>query len=214
MATGDRYDRFTAPFGDGIFSAHGRLAQRESAAFTRQRSLVRNQHRPLRKSDVLQVKPRGGELIDAAPSTLLTTVEIPAGEPVLYCIHLRRDETRLSERVPRPRSQFAFDTKFAELLLAELRPIELLRSRRASRRVRIRLIRGTGPFAVFGKDAPIARRLAKLLKAPRKRKGGAFSPSSPRASLAIVRDNVGRLRRPLDLRILAAVALHSPNCRR
>ena len=46
MGTGDPPARFTAPFGDGIFSPHGRLAQRESAAFTRQRSLVRNQHRP------------------------------------------------------------------------------------------------------------------------------------------------------------------------
>src|SRR5918998_5282938 len=49
MVTGGPHNRFTAPSGDGIFSAHGRLAQRESAAFTRQRSLVRNQHRPLRK---------------------------------------------------------------------------------------------------------------------------------------------------------------------
>src|SRR4028119_683065 len=47
MGAGDPTTRFTAPFEDGIFSAHGRLAQRESAAFTRQRSLVRNQHRPL-----------------------------------------------------------------------------------------------------------------------------------------------------------------------
>src|SRR4028119_1018880 len=49
MGAGDPTTRFTAPFEDGIFSAHGRLAQRESAAFTRQRSLVRNQHRPLQK---------------------------------------------------------------------------------------------------------------------------------------------------------------------
>ena len=36
--------------------SYGRLAQRESAAFTRQRSLVRSQHRPLSKSCALQVK--------------------------------------------------------------------------------------------------------------------------------------------------------------
>ena len=36
--------------------ACGRLAQRESAAFTRQRSLVRTQHRPLKKSGYLQAK--------------------------------------------------------------------------------------------------------------------------------------------------------------
>ena len=65
-----------------------------------------------------------------------------------------------------------FNTKFAELLLAELRPIGLPRSRRASRRVRLPRIRSTGPFAVFSKENPIARRLAKPLKAPRKRKGG------------------------------------------
>src|SRR5919112_1005084 len=34
----------------------GRLAQRESAAFTRQRSLVRTQHRPLQETSDLQVK--------------------------------------------------------------------------------------------------------------------------------------------------------------
>jgi hypothetical protein len=34
----------------------GRLAQRESAAFTRQRSLVRAQHRPLKKYGPLQEK--------------------------------------------------------------------------------------------------------------------------------------------------------------
>ncbi len=40
---------------------YGRLAQRESAAFTRQRSLVRSQHRPLGKPFSLQGKrrPRG-----------------------------------------------------------------------------------------------------------------------------------------------------------
>ena len=37
----------------------GRLAQRESAAFTRQRSLVRTQHRPLSKCANLQVKMLG-----------------------------------------------------------------------------------------------------------------------------------------------------------
>jgi hypothetical protein len=36
----------------------GRLAQWESAAFTRQRSLVRTQHRPLGKTAVLQGKTR------------------------------------------------------------------------------------------------------------------------------------------------------------
>ena len=39
--------------------AYGRLAQRESAAFTRQRSLVRSQHRPLVKSSILQEKREG-----------------------------------------------------------------------------------------------------------------------------------------------------------
>src|SRR3712207_1650085 len=57
MGTGDPPNRFTAPFGDGIFTAHGRLAQRESAAFTRQRSLVRNQHRPLKEAAYLSGKP-------------------------------------------------------------------------------------------------------------------------------------------------------------
>src|SRR5215218_2457417 len=39
----------------------GRLAQRESAAFTRQRSLVRTQHRPLSRYFVLQGKRKGKE---------------------------------------------------------------------------------------------------------------------------------------------------------
>ena len=38
-------------------SLHGRLAQRESAAFTRQRSLVRTQHRPLSRTAYLSSKP-------------------------------------------------------------------------------------------------------------------------------------------------------------
>src|SRR5918997_1826508 len=64
MATGGRHDRFTAPFEDGIFSAHGRLAQRESAAFTRQRSLVRNQHRP--PSDFLQILRKGASVVSSS----------------------------------------------------------------------------------------------------------------------------------------------------
>jgi hypothetical protein len=76
----------------------GRLAQRESAAFTRQRSLVRAQHRPLWKSIVLQLKPRDAEPIGAAPSTHLTTVKIPTGESALYRTHLRHDERRWGRR--------------------------------------------------------------------------------------------------------------------
>ena len=63
MGAGDPTTRFTAPFEDGIFSAHGRLAQRESAAFTRQRSLVRNQHRPHSEDVHLQ-----GKSVNAADS--------------------------------------------------------------------------------------------------------------------------------------------------
>ena len=49
-------------------------------AFTRQRSLVRNQHRPLLKSVVLQAKPRSSAKVGVPPSTLLTTVGTPTGE--------------------------------------------------------------------------------------------------------------------------------------
>jgi hypothetical protein len=64
--------------------------------FTRQRSLVRNQHRPLRKSAVLQAKPRSSVKVGVPPSTLLTTVGIPTVDPVLHGVHLRRDYRRAS----------------------------------------------------------------------------------------------------------------------
>ena len=57
------------------------------AAFTRQRSLVRIQHRPLRKSVVLQEKPQNPVEGDTPPSALLTTVGIPTVDLVLYSTH-------------------------------------------------------------------------------------------------------------------------------
>src|SRR4028119_678724 len=102
MGAGDPTTRFTAPFGDGIFSAHGRLAQRESAAFTRQRSLVRNQHRPPLKRVGLQAKPRFIGYVATPGSTLLTTVEIPMGERVVYHTRFQRNELRVSGRAARP----------------------------------------------------------------------------------------------------------------
>src|SRR5215212_11109116 len=64
-------------------SLQGRLAQRESAAFTRQRSLVRTQHRPLPKYFVLQVKRgRQEQVSDTLPSHCAATVQQRGGEPV------------------------------------------------------------------------------------------------------------------------------------
>src|SRR5215210_467788 len=56
----------------------GRLAQRESAAFTRQRSLVQTQHRPLVKFLVLQVIRRRRETIpDRGQGLCAATVQQP-----------------------------------------------------------------------------------------------------------------------------------------
>jgi hypothetical protein len=53
------------------------------AAFTRQRSLVRTQHRPLVKSDVLQVKRGKQEQVsETLPSNCVATVQERGGEPV------------------------------------------------------------------------------------------------------------------------------------
>jgi hypothetical protein len=62
------------------------------ATFTRQRSLVRTQHRPLQKSAVLQVKLRRSEYVGVSASFLLTTVVILTRNPILYGAHPRRDE--------------------------------------------------------------------------------------------------------------------------
>jgi len=88
--------------------------------------------------------------------------------------------------------------------LGELRPIGILRIPRASRGVRPRLIRSTGPFSVFSKNASTTPRLAKPLKTRESGRRSWFSPSSPRTFFAIVRDSGERRRRPLYPRLVCA----------
>src|SRR5215217_9311657 len=67
--------------------SYGRLAQRESAAFTRQRSLVRSQHRPLSKSAILQGDPLCKNLFSERYSTLCSnrdTLQVEHSHPVLF----------------------------------------------------------------------------------------------------------------------------------
>ena len=71
-------------------------SERASFAFTRQRSLVRNQHRPLLFSAGLQVKSGILGYAGEPAATLLTTVGTPAGEQALYVTHLRYDGRRHS----------------------------------------------------------------------------------------------------------------------
>src|SRR5215204_1582478 len=80
-------------------SLQGRLAQRESAAFTRQRSLVRTQHRPLVKSDVLQVKRgRQEQVSDTLPSHCAATVQQRGGEPVNVTVLGERNHNAKQKR--------------------------------------------------------------------------------------------------------------------
>jgi hypothetical protein len=65
------------------FLNNGEQLRHPGSDFTRQRSLVRTQHRPLVKSDVLQVKRgRQEQVSDTLPSQCAATVQQRGGEPV------------------------------------------------------------------------------------------------------------------------------------
>src|SRR5215212_6277513 len=71
----------------------GRLAQRESAAFTRQRTLVRSQHRPLSRPSILQVKR---EAKIKVPDTHRGLVQEPCSNPSEHPEILRKPPQRKS----------------------------------------------------------------------------------------------------------------------